>query len=117
MPQPGTVFQLVGDGHHFWIVISPVRNGNVLAVNITDVKHSPDSTCKLNVGDHPGITKSSVAYYRKAREFDEQAIDREIQAGLAVRQLPDCRPAVLQRIINGAIIADDLTCRFLEYLR
>ena len=117
MPQPGSVFQLVGDGHHCWIVISLVRNGTVLAVNITDVKHSPDSPCKLNVGDHPHITKPSVAYFRKAREFDAQSIDREIQAGIAVRQLPDCRPDVLQRIIDGAKIADDLTCRFLEYLR
>ena len=116
MPQPGTVFQLVGDGHHFWVVISPVKNGNVLAINITDVQHSPDSPCKLNVGDHPNITKPSVAFYRKAREFDAQAIDREIQSGAAVRQLADCRPDVLQRMIDGAKTADDLTCRFLEYL-
>ena len=40
-----------------------------------------------------------------------------ITGGVQVRKLADCRPAVLARMIEGAKVADDLTRRFLEYLR
>jgi len=118
MPSPGTVFQL-HDGsttNHFWIVISREVNGRVLTVNVTDLSHCPDSPCRVNVGDHEAIEKPSVIYYRKAREFFAESLDSELAAGRFIRRLPDCRPEILQRIIEGARIADDLTQRFLIYL-
>ena len=75
MPLPGTVFQVKGDGNHFWVVASKVKNGNVLAVNITDERNFPDSPCKIQAGEHPKIEKPSVAYYKKAREFSATEID------------------------------------------
>jgi len=102
-------------GNHFWVVLSPVKNGRVLAANITDYAHCPDSPCVLETGDHPAITKRSVVYYRKAREFEAARIDLLITGGVQVRKLTDCRPEVLARIIAGAKVADDLTRRFLEY--
>ena len=118
MPIPGTAFQVIPEGgNHFWVLISPVKNGRVLAVNITDVEHCPDSPCVLEIGDHPAITKRSVLYYRQAREFEAAKIDTLIAGGVQVRKLADCSNAVLARMIQGAKVADDLTCRFLEYLR
>lgn len=118
MPTPGTVFQVIPEGgNHFWAVISAARNGLVLAVNITDIKHSPDSPCVIEVGEHPAVTKRSAVFYRKAREFEAERIDEFIAGGVQLRQLPDCSAALLARIIQGAKVADDLTFRFLDYLR
>ena len=60
MPIPGTAFQLVGDEFHRWIVISTVKDGKVLAVNVTDEANCPNSPCKVHVGDHPSNTKRSA---------------------------------------------------------
>src|SRR2546426_1182410 len=115
MPSSGTVFQIIPEGgNHFWIVISEVMNGKVLAVNVTDAKHCQDSPCKIGVGDHPVIEKPSAVHYRKAREFDARLVDDRLAAGTLVRQLADCTPELLNRIIEGARIADDLTMRFLD---
>lgn len=118
MPTPGTVFQLRLDGgNHFWVVISAPRNGKILAVNVTDARNAPDSPCQINCGDHPEITKPSVIFYRKSREFDAAMVDAQIADGRAVRKLADCSPELLQRIIDGAKAADDFTIRLLDYLR
>jgi hypothetical protein len=117
MPTPGTVFQVIPEGgNHFWIVVSTVRNGLVLAVNITDIRNCPDSPCVIEVGEHPAVTKRSVVFYRKAREFDAGKIDLFLAGGTQLRQLPDCSADLLARIIQGAKVADDLTLRFLDYL-
>ena len=116
MPKPGTVFQLEGQDHHIWFVISKEIAGLVLAVNATDESHCPDSPCKLKPGDHPRIRKPSAIYYRKAREFEARKIDREIASGKFVKQLEDCSLSILERIIAGAKKADDLTLRFRDYL-
>src|SRR6266850_2129085 len=110
MPRPGTVFQIIPEGgNHFWIIISKEKDGLVLAVNTTDVRHCPDSACKVQVRDHPAITKPSAIYYRKAREFEASKIDALCAEGDLVRQLDDCSSVLLQRIISGAKKADDLT--------
>jgi hypothetical protein len=116
MPKPGTVFQPLGDGYHFWVVISKERKGHVLVVNVTDVKHAPDSPCILQPGDHPNITKPSAVRYKDAQAFSAMNIDQQIVDGSYIRQLPDCSPQVLQRIIAGAKKADDLTLKLLNYL-
>lgn len=117
MPIPGTAFQLVGDEFHRWIVISTVKDGKVLAVNVTDEANCPNSPCKVHVGDHPSITKPSAIFYKKAREFSAAAIDNELQSGINIRQLDDCSQELLGRIIHGAHHADDLTARLLDYLK
>ena len=114
MPAPGTAFW--PKGAHPWVVISRTIKGKVLAVNITDVSHCPDSPCKIGVGDHPAITKPSAAYYKKAREFDAAKIDRELNSGVHAKRLAPCSAQLLARIIRGAKAADDLTARFLDYL-
>ncbi|HEY6170458.1 MAG TPA: hypothetical protein VI454_20665 [Verrucomicrobiae bacterium] len=103
--------------NHFWIVISSVKNGQVLAVNITDACHCPESPCKLLVGDHPVITKPSVVFYRKARLFDASAVDEQLKDGSSVRRLDDCSEALLKRIIKGAFESDDITRKLLDHLR
>jgi hypothetical protein len=114
MPPPGTAFWPIGA--HPWVVVSRTIKGKVLAVNITDADHCPDSTCKLNVGDHPCITKPSAIYYKKAREFDAAKIDQELSSGKNAKKLAPCSQQLLNKIIRGARDADDLTARFRDYL-
>lgn len=117
MPHPGLVFQLTSEGgNHFWVVISPVVNGLVLAVNITDFLNCPDSPCVFEAGVHEVITKRSVAYYRKAREFEACKIDQLLEAGQYLRRLKDFPPELLHHLVAGATKADDLTFRFRKYL-
>lgn len=117
MAIPGTVFQLVPEGgNHFWIVISKEKDGLVLAVNFTDGENWPDSPCLLQPGEHPEIKKPSTICYRRAHEFESQKIDALCAQGTLVRQLANFSPALLQRVIDGAKKADDLTLRFLDYL-
>src|ERR1035437_8665807 len=109
MAKPGTVFQLIPEGgNHFWVVISKEKNGMVLAVNTTDSQKCPDSPCFLQIGDHPAITKPTAIIYRKAREFESRKIDEQIASGRYVRQLVDCNATLLQKIISGAKVADNL---------
>ena len=117
MPEPGTVFQIVPEGsNHYWVVISTPRDGKVLIVNITDERHCPDSPCKVAIGEHPSVDKASAVYYRKARVFEAARIDEQLQNPTLVRQLENCTPELLQKIIDGARKAEDLTLRFLDYL-
>ena len=116
MPAPGTVFQLKGDDFHRWVIVSGIKDGKVLAVNITDETNCPDSPCKLKKGDHSSLTKDSAVFYKKAREFSAAAIDQELKSGANIRALDNCSAEVLDRIIKGAAKADDLTPRLREYL-
>ena len=117
MPHPGLVFQLTSEGgNHFWVVISPVVDGLVLAVNITGFRNCPDSPCAFEAGAHDVITKRSVAFYRKAREFEACKIDQFLEAGQYLRRLQDFPPELLHRLVDGANKADDLTFRFRKYL-
>jgi hypothetical protein len=118
MAKVGTVFQIVPDGgNHFWIVISKEKRGMVLAVNSTDATKCPDSPCKINIGDHPAIIKPSAIIYRYAREFVSSKIDELCAKGSYLRQLDDCSPEVVKRIVAGAKQADDLTLKLLDYLK
>ena len=118
MPHPGLFFQLIPEGgNHFWVVISPVMNGLVLAVNITDFENCPQSPCVFEAGAHAVITKRSVAFYRKAREFEARKIDHLLEAGQYLRRLQDFPPELLERLVAGARKADDLTFRFRKYLQ
>lgn len=116
MIHPGTVFQIKGVGFHAWVVISKPLNGKVLAVNFTDVKNSPDSPCKIGIGEHPIINKPSAVYYKKAREFDVDLLNHHLNNSKELGQLEDCSRPLLERIIQGAKESDELTLRFLAYL-
>ena len=103
MPHLGQVFQLTSDegGNHFWVVISPVVDGLVLAVNITDFRNCPDSPCVFEAGIHDVITKRSVAFYRKAKEFEACKIDKFLEEGKYLRRLQDFPPE-LRRFDNSS---------------
>ncbi|HLX63886.1 MAG TPA: hypothetical protein VKX17_21625 [Planctomycetota bacterium] len=98
---PGDAFYFDGD-IHLWIVLSnPDPNGNVVIVSVTTNAPYKDSTCELNVGDHPKIRHSSLVYYRKAELASKAKLSAEVQAGKIniVQRFSD---AVMSRIYDGA---------------
>lgn len=115
----GATFKLKGqpdDCFHLWIVVGKERMGRVLAINITDEKWSPDSPCKIRVGDHPQITKKCVAFYRKAREFGAASVAKNLASQIALTKYANASEELLRKIEDGASSADDFTNRFLSYL-
>ena len=88
----------------------------VLLVNISSVKNNTpiDSTCLLNIGDHPFITKPSFVYYKKAEIFSVTGINQQIAEGnYTVKE--DCDNEVFNRILNGFSISDDVKLKVLRF--
>ena len=97
MAKPGTVFQIRGQGYHFWVIISKPLDGKVLMVNVTDKENCPDSPCHLDSTDHPAFTKPCAIFYRLARTPEEKNVDRELASQQQVRQLADCSESSMAR--------------------
>lgn len=111
----GTVFVLPLPGAHPTIVLSDPLEGKLVVVNISDARKSA-STCYLDVGDHPAITKKSAVLYWRAKLLD--AITREQLQAAGARVYPGVLDErVLQRIIAGARVSEDFTPKLLKYLR
>ena len=112
----GTAFQITGDAFHYWIVVAE-KNGQVLALNLTDVKNCSHSPCIFRTGEHPIITKDSAVNYRKAREFSAAKLQEEFGRGTNVKPLSSFDDSLTKRMIEGAQRSDDLTARLLNYFR
>jgi hypothetical protein len=109
----GTVFTLPQGGHPYIILCDPT-GGKLVVVNVSDAVKSA-STCYLEVGDHPVITKRSAVLYFRAKLMD--AITRQQLEESGARVFPGVLDeAVLQRIFAGAQEADDFTPKLLAYL-
>lgn len=112
----GTVFRLLAEDTHPWIIISEERDGFVFAVSVTDASKHPNSSCMLKAGEHEGISKNSAVYYRKCRELDVREVKRNLHRYATI--YPNlCSKPMLQRIIAGAFASEDMTARLLIYLR
>lgn len=55
--------------------------------------------------------------YRKAREFREDILSQEIKNPMDLKFFDDASPDLLKRIVEGAKVSDDLTAKFLDYLK
>ena len=88
----------------------------VLLVNISSIKQDLeyDTSCILQVGDHPFISKPSYIYYRKADIFGIETIKRSVAQGdFTIHQ--DCNESVFQRILDGFKISDEVRRRVLQF--
>jgi hypothetical protein len=129
MVKIGTAFQLAGTGNHLRVISEPNEKGEVVCVSITDSSHYPDSTCHLEPGDHEFITKRSAVLYKSMgmhlwpaavieRHLQSQLPRRRFVSGSAaaiegilqgtLRQYEDFSPEILKRIIDGALLSDDI---------
>ena len=108
MPNLGDTFRFDLEGAHLWIVITTPEgaDGRFIMVNITTLRpNAPDTSCVLQVGDHPFIVRDSIAFYHDAREWwttSDHGYDHLFAKGDLIPQAPMI-PAVLRRIQDGAL--------------
>lgn len=110
----GTVFTLPQGGHPYIVLCDP-EGGKLVVVNVSDALKVA-SSCYLDIGDHPVITKKSAVLYFRAKLMD--AITRQQLEASGAKVFPGVLDeAVLQRIFAGARQADDFTPKLLAYLK
>jgi len=104
---------------HLWIILTdPSRaDGKSVAANVTDFQNNQgDTTCVLDVGDHPRITKRSVINYNDAQMVDESKLQEAERSKYIVK----CEPAterLLAKVQEGALTSDDMNPRLAERVR
>jgi len=88
----------------------------VLLVNISSIKQgiSHDTSCLLDVGDHPFIKKPSFIYYRMAEIYTVAGIQLQVAEGnYSVRE--DCCDAVFEKILNGFNLSEEVKFKVLKF--
>jgi hypothetical protein len=98
----GTVFIPFSEDTHPYIIISDELDGYVLVVNLSDARKHPDSTCFIKRGEHPAVTKDSAVFYKAAKPREVALLKKNLQKYATVFAEP-CSPAILERIIAGAL--------------
>jgi hypothetical protein len=116
---PGDAFKdspILGTPHlHIVAILIPVAQ-EVLLVSVTSYADEKDSTCILDVGDHPFITHKSCISYRHAKVVPLGALEGYLNRGrLAVQ--PPVSQTVLERIIAGLSISKDVESGVKGWLR
>jgi hypothetical protein len=102
-------------GAHPSIILCEPLDGKILVLNVSDAtKH--ESTCYLDAGDHPAITKKSAVLYWRSRVVNAIAIE-ELKAQRETVFAEVLKEELLQRIFEGARNADDFAPKYLKYLR
>jgi hypothetical protein len=102
---------------HLWIVVSDVhpQKNVVLAFNLTDRDNYPTCCCILNPGEHEYIEKPSAVRYFSPKLWNPQQLVEKIKDG-TFEQYPDASEALLEKIVAGAYISEDLDPCYLEFL-
>ena len=87
----------------YFVLSEPDIEDRVLVVNITDINNPAgiDTSCVLDVGDHPKITKKSVVYYKEAKDMIASAILKQLQTK-DLEQIEDLSKQTLRKMQDGA---------------
>ena len=96
------------DTEHLWIVVSEIdaTTQKAVCVNVTTLRSHSDTTCVLNVGDHPFVNRPSVIFYQDAREVDLALVERALTLGIknfVCTPHEPCSAVLLKRIRKGLI--------------
>lgn len=110
--------------HLFTIIIEPEvlpERGNhpqVISVNFTSVPDNTlyDTSCLVDIGDHPFIKHLSYVNYRGARCDSYEQIQKLIDKGVFIKKEP-CSDELLQKIINGALISKMISREFKDIIK
>ncbi|MDF1895074.1 hypothetical protein [Rahnella contaminans] len=112
----GTVLALSGGVDHLHVICNdpvhyPIDGCDcVLAVNISSVKHGVphDSTCILQIGDHPFIRHDSYVVYERAVIWKVINVDKKVSEGSIKPQPANIPDEIFKRILDGFDISDDV---------
>jgi len=103
---------------HLWIIISDpdVDPGNILIVNVTSWRDFHDQACVLNPGDHERIHEKSCVNYPAAKVTSAAVLQDAFDKRLVHAQ-PPCRQDILNRILQGAYLSDEIKGMHKKLLR
>lgn len=92
-------------GEHPWTIISDLQKSNteIVIVNFTGRKNldCEDTSCIVEVGEHPSINKLSYIYYRRSRVVDLPWLQLRFDVG-ELRPRNPLTPVLLEKIRSGA---------------
>lgn len=111
LPKPGQ------DTAHLWVILTaPDAQGQVLLVNFTTFRPHSDSTVVLQIGEHPFVVHATAVHFADTRLTAAQPIEAAISSGL-FRTHQDCVPALLDRLLVGALASPHTSEKIKRYLR
>jgi hypothetical protein len=120
MLQAGQTILLPKPGHetaHLWVVLTaPDAQGQAMIVNFTTLRPHSDTTVVIQPGEHPFVTHATAVHYADARLTTAAAIAGAIASG-HFRAHRDCSPALLQRLLLGALASPYTPEKIKRYLR
>lgn len=120
--QKGTILLLSGSKEHIFFICNnpvfypPLVKETFLAVNLTSLSDSSetDTSCLLDIDDHPFIRHPSYIFYRRAEIFGAQTVIQQVAAG-DIRAHQPCDERVFHRILNGFAISPHVKPRIRNY--
>jgi hypothetical protein len=90
------------DLHLFVVVTDEDANGMHILINITSIDPEIiyDETCKIDIGDHPFVTKASYVAYEYAIERHKNFVDRQAKLHVYRANKP-ASAALVTKICDG----------------
>ncbi|MBN1782738.1 hypothetical protein JW948_16500 [bacterium] len=91
---------------HLWALLcDPIEGENkVLIVNINTMRKDADSTCTLNVGDHPFIRHTSFVNYANSALVSVDKLEESLTTGRAEHR-EKLKEEVLKRIRQCLLVS------------
>lgn len=103
---------------HLWFIITnPDPDGMMVVANMTDFANNEgDTTCVLEIGDHPQIYKQSVIRYCDAQLVSNAKLEIALKNKLIAKSEP-ASSHLIERIRAGALKSDDMEPRLARFVR
>jgi CMP-2-keto-3-deoxyoctulosonic acid synthetase len=94
-------------GSHLMVCISKTTDGEAMVVPIVSRHDYSDTSCLINVGDHPFIKHESCADYGYTRKLSLSAVNEGI-ANQTIVLRPQVSKEVLVRLQIGLVTSDKI---------
>ncbi len=104
------LIQTPPNDYHLFVAICPLKNGNMLCVNVTTQHPHSETSCILKNGDHDFITHDSVIGYKHARE-----INPTIKAHIIPKKSFSAN--ILKKIQDGGLASKQLKNKYKKELK
>lgn len=97
------------ENHLFFVLTDPAKHDTLLLVNATTCHPGAphDSSCYMNVGDHPFFRHQSYIFYEGARAITQQRLRTLIATGDVIHRPPPLDQATFARLLAG-VSSDDM---------
>ena len=101
---------------HLHFVASDANEPEVLVLTFTTRRRFVDTSCVVEVGEHPFVTHQTCVSYYHAQFWATQDIADGVNSGILV-PYPPLSPELMIRVLDGAAISRDLDIKYKVFLR